>query len=94
MTFELKSRAFGLILTYKRLTFEGILCYLEEQRKKGTANQRDFVMEVTPKTLSDIKGGTLVRYQGRLRLLECAQVGNTCSLTCLTYLGRNSLRRG
>ncbi|VDL81478.1 unnamed protein product [Schistocephalus solidus] len=37
-----------------------ILCYLEEQRKNQTSKQADFVMEVTPKTLSDIKGGTLV----------------------------------
>lgn len=34
----------------------------------------DFVMEVTDKTRADIKGGTLVQYEGKLRLLEIAQV--------------------
>ncbi len=34
----------------------------------------EFVMEVTPKTAADVKGGTLVRRQGRLELLEIAQV--------------------
>lgn len=33
-----------------------------------------FMMEVTPKTLSDIKGGTLIRHKGRVSLLERAQV--------------------
>ena len=34
----------------------------------------EFVMEVTRKTAADVKGGTLVRRQGRLELLEIAQV--------------------
>jgi UTP--glucose-1-phosphate uridylyltransferase len=34
----------------------------------------EFAMEVTEKTLADIKGGTLVRCRGRLELLEVAQV--------------------
>ena len=34
----------------------------------------DFVMEVTNKTRSDIKGGTLIEYEGGLRLLEFSQV--------------------
>lgn len=33
-----------------------------------------FVMEVTDKTMGDVKGGTLVEYNGKLRLLEIAQV--------------------
>ncbi|VDN09129.1 unnamed protein product [Dibothriocephalus latus] len=33
-----------------------------------------FVMEVTDKTRNDVKGGTLVIYEDRLRLLEIAQV--------------------
>ena len=33
-----------------------------------------FMMEVTPKTLTDIKGGTLIRHQNRVCLLERAQV--------------------
>ena len=34
----------------------------------------EFIMEVTDKTRADVKGGTLVEYEGRLRLLEAAQV--------------------
>lgn len=34
----------------------------------------EFVMEVTDKTRGDIKGGTLVEYEGKPRLLEIAQV--------------------
>ncbi|CAI9716928.1 UTP--glucose-1-phosphate uridylyltransferase-like isoform X2 [Octopus vulgaris] len=34
----------------------------------------EFVMEVTDKTRADVKGGTLVDYDGKLRLLEIAQV--------------------
>ena len=33
-----------------------------------------FVMEVTDKTAADVKGGTLIHYEGKLRLLEIAQV--------------------
>ncbi|OIR59079.1 MAG: UTP-glucose-1-phosphate uridylyltransferase [Amphiamblys sp. WSBS2006] len=36
--------------------------------------QKDFTMEVTEKTKADIKGGTLVNYNGRTTLLEVAQV--------------------
>ena len=31
-------------------------------------------MEVTDKTRADVKGGTLIQYEGKLRLLEAAQV--------------------
>jgi UTP--glucose-1-phosphate uridylyltransferase len=34
----------------------------------------EFVMEVTDKTRADVKGGTLIKYKGKLRLLEIAQV--------------------
>ncbi|XP_065151400.2 UDP-glucose pyrophosphorylase 2a isoform X1 [Paramisgurnus dabryanus] len=34
----------------------------------------EFVMEVTDKTRADVKGGTLMQYDGKLRLLEIAQV--------------------
>lgn len=34
----------------------------------------EFVMEVTEKTRADIKGGTLIDYNGSIRLLEIAQV--------------------
>jgi UTP--glucose-1-phosphate uridylyltransferase len=36
--------------------------------------QAEFIMEVTDKTKADIKGGTLVDYEGSIRLLEVAQV--------------------
>jgi len=35
---------------------------------------RHFIMEVTDKTRADVKGGTLIQYEGKLRLLEAAQV--------------------
>merc|ERR1719431_217706 len=38
------------------------------------AQSREFVMEVTDKTRADVKGGTLIQYEGKLRLLEAAQV--------------------
>jgi UDP-N-acetylglucosamine pyrophosphorylase len=34
----------------------------------------EFAMEVTDKTKSDVKGGTLIEYEGRAKLLEIAQV--------------------
>ncbi|KAJ4960485.1 hypothetical protein NE237_020395 [Protea cynaroides] len=37
-------------------------------------NKNEYCMEVTPKTLADIKGGTLISYEGRVQLLEIAQV--------------------
>lgn len=40
---------------------------------KGS-NAPTFVMEVTDKTMADVKGGTLVEYEKKLRLLEIAQV--------------------
>ncbi|CAH0550134.1 unnamed protein product [Brassicogethes aeneus] len=36
--------------------------------------QHEFVMEVTDKTKADVKGGTLIQYGNKLRLLEIAQV--------------------
>ena len=36
--------------------------------------QAEFVMEVTDKTKADVKGGTLIDYEGQMRLLEIAQV--------------------
>ncbi|CAG8820861.1 15776_t:CDS:2, partial [Racocetra persica] len=37
-------------------------------------NDSEFIMEVTDKTKADIKGGTLIDYEGTIRLLEVAQV--------------------
>ena len=36
--------------------------------------QAEFIMEVTDKTKADVKGGTLIDYEGSIRLLEIAQV--------------------
>jgi len=36
-------------------------------------NKIDFVMEVTDKTRSDVKGGTLIDYEGKAKLFEIAQ---------------------
>ncbi|CAH1101475.1 unnamed protein product [Psylliodes chrysocephalus] len=44
---------------------------LNPDNEKG---QHEFVMEVTDKTRADVKGGTLIQYEGKLRLLEIAQV--------------------
>lgn len=38
------------------------------------SSDAEFVMEVTDKTKADIKGGTLIDYDGTVRLLEVAQV--------------------
>ncbi|KAK7084533.1 UTP--glucose-1-phosphate uridylyltransferase [Halocaridina rubra] len=38
------------------------------------AGQCEFLMEVTDKTRADVKGGTLIQYEDKLRLLEIAQV--------------------
>ena len=40
----------------------------------------EFMMEVTDKTRSDVKGGTLINYEGSLHLLEIAQVLTPVSL--------------
>ena len=37
-------------------------------------SQAEFLMEVTDKTKADVKGGTLIDYEGQIRLLEIAQV--------------------
>jgi UDP-N-acetylglucosamine pyrophosphorylase len=36
--------------------------------------QAEFISEVTDKTKADVKGGTLIDYDGTIRLLEIAQV--------------------
>jgi UTP--glucose-1-phosphate uridylyltransferase len=37
-------------------------------------NNHELMLEVTDKTRADVKGGTLIEYEGKLRLLEIAQV--------------------
>jgi len=38
------------------------------------SQDHEFIMEVTDKTRADVKGGTLINYEGKIRLLEVAQV--------------------
>lgn len=42
--------------------------------EKGPSSSPEFVMEITDKTRADVKGGTLIQYEDKLRLLEIAQV--------------------
>ncbi|XP_051158501.1 UTP--glucose-1-phosphate uridylyltransferase isoform X2 [Leptopilina boulardi] len=42
--------------------------------KKDKTDNVEFLMEVTDKTRADVKGGTLILYENKLRLLEIAQV--------------------
>lgn len=37
-------------------------------------NKYEFIAEQTPKTLNDVKGGVLINYEGKIHLLETAQV--------------------
>ncbi|KAN0045513.1 hypothetical protein ACTA71_005891 [Dictyostelium dimigraforme] len=37
-------------------------------------NKVEYIMEVTNKTRADVKGGTLIQYEGKAKLLEIAQV--------------------
>jgi len=45
----------------------GILEYFVNSKK-------EFMMEVTPKTIADVKGGTIIKYENKLRLMEIAEV--------------------
>ncbi|CAL1275398.1 unnamed protein product [Larinioides sclopetarius] len=40
----------------------------------GKSQSHEFVMEVTDKTKGDVKGGTLIQYENKIRLLEIPQV--------------------
>lgn len=48
-----------------------ILNYMENPSRSPAP---EFIMEVTDKTRADVKGGTLIEYEGKQRLLEIAQV--------------------
>jgi UTP--glucose-1-phosphate uridylyltransferase len=55
-----------------------------------------FLIEVTPKTLADVKGGTLYEQKGRLKLLEIAQVPDEhidefCSQEKFTVFNTNNI---
>ncbi|CAH8839197.1 unnamed protein product [Trichobilharzia szidati] len=51
-----------------------ILNFLMNKELHRGGDSPEFVMEVTDKTRADVKGGTLTKYRGHLRLLELAQV--------------------
>ncbi|XP_026476874.1 UTP--glucose-1-phosphate uridylyltransferase-like [Ctenocephalides felis] len=51
-----------------------ILNHLLRPEGNGGQESPEFVMEVTDKTRADVKGGTLIQYEEKLRLLEIAQV--------------------
>jgi len=51
-----------------------ILHHLLGKPGQEVQDKCDFIMEVTDKTRADVKGGTLIMYENRLRLLEIAQV--------------------
>lgn len=38
------------------------------------SSETEFLMELTDKTKADVKGGTIIEYEGQVRLLEIAQV--------------------
>ncbi|KAK3742238.1 hypothetical protein QZH41_009024 [Actinostola sp. cb2023] len=66
-----------------------ILNFLMSADKDSKA---EFVMEVTDKTRADVKGGTLIDYEGRLRLLEIAQVPKDyVSISCEWIFNTNNL---
>ena len=60
------------MIAVKRFSSAGILNFLLHPPKDSVP--AEFVMEVTNKTRSDVKGGTLIVYEGSLHLLEIAQV--------------------
>ncbi|KAG7209035.1 hypothetical protein KM043_015198 [Ampulex compressa] len=47
---------------------------LNQLLSKEKGSPVEFLMEVTDKTRADVKGGTLIQYEDKLRLLEIAQV--------------------
>jgi len=59
-------------------------------------SQTEFLMELTDKTKADVKGGTIINYQGQVRLLEIAQapsehVEDFKSVRKFAYFNTNSV---
>ncbi|GMN42320.1 hypothetical protein TIFTF001_011533 [Ficus carica] len=54
-------------------------------------NKNEYCMEVTPKTLADVKGGTLISYEERVQLLEIAQVPDEHASSSTLVLGSDLL---
>lgn len=68
-----EKREYCFVSNIDNLGASADLNILHELLSKGSSAPT-FVMEVTDKTMGDVKGGTLVEYEGKLRLLEIAQV--------------------
>lgn len=56
----------------------------------------DFALELTPKTLQDIKGGTLIKYDGKYKMFEVAQcppdrLNEFTSIDKFTYFNTNNV---
>ncbi|CAE6515977.1 unnamed protein product [Rhizoctonia solani] len=49
-------------------------CFAEGRQDGGERKPIDYLMELTDKTRADVKGGTIIQYEDKLRLLEVAQV--------------------
>lgn len=71
--FIAENREYCFVSNIDNLGASADLNILGELVNKGT-DAPTFVMEVTDKTMADVKGGTLIDYEGKLRLLEIAQV--------------------
>lgn len=71
--FITEKREYCFVSNIDNLGASADLNILNELITKGSAAPT-FVMEVTDKTMGDVKGGTLIEYESKLRLLEIAQV--------------------
>ncbi|KAG6743361.1 hypothetical protein POTOM_054315 [Populus tomentosa] len=65
----------SILILVPILTFDfRVLVFATEILNHLIRNKNEYCMEVTPKTLADVKGGTLISYEGKVQLLEIAQV--------------------
>ncbi|KAL8166683.1 hypothetical protein V2J09_008182 [Rumex salicifolius] len=62
------------ILCFRFASLDILNDYFVEVLYHLIQNKNEYCMEVTPKTLADVKGGTLISYEGKVQLLEIAQV--------------------
>ncbi|TKS86029.1 UTP--glucose-1-phosphate uridylyltransferase [Collichthys lucidus] len=58
----------------QKYTHHRVKIHTFNQSSQPNGKRCEFIMEVTDKTRADVKGGTLIQYDGKLRLLEIAQV--------------------
>ncbi|KAG6742214.1 hypothetical protein POTOM_055504 [Populus tomentosa] len=65
----------SILILVPIVTFDfRVLVFATEILNHLIRNKNEYCMEVTPKTLADVKGGTLISYEGKVQLLEIAQV--------------------